>query len=209
MSKTSGEKQCPVFLTPVPEEAVLVDFGEVWTDAYLQAKMHWLDLNILRCQSSLASLQSIMSMPGTLSSWMHSKPNRQMLKKYQEAMQLYYFSDHLSVEASGTLHITTHHGDMTAACVFNISHPSDIHTANTEDDDFEDQRFEPEVRVILTDFAPVMWKKPMKKPKKNDTMKLVAKGAGTPRRSVKKDFGNAQCNSQSQTSLAKRYILQL
>jgi len=206
---TSGEKQRPSFLTPVPEEAVLVDCGEVWTDAYLEAEIHFMDLNILRCQSSLASLQSIMSTPSKFFSWMNSKPNRQMLKKYQEAVQLYCFSDHPSVEASGTLHITTHHGDVTATCVFNISPQSDTHAANTEDDDFEDQRFEPEVRVILTNFAPVMSKKPMKKSMKNDTMKLVTKCAGTPRCSVKNDLGNAQCNNQSQTRLAKRHIIQL
>jgi len=206
---TSGEKRCPAFLTPVPEEAVLVDPGEVWTGTYLQAEIHCMNLTILRCQSSLPSLQSIMSTPGTFSSWMRSKPNDKMLKKYQEAVQLYYYSDHPSVEASGTLHITTHLGDMTATCIFNISHRSDTHADNTEDDDFEDQSFEPEVRVILTDFAPVMSKKPVKKSMKNDTMKLVTKGAGTPSCSFKNDLGNEQCNSHSQTRLAKRCILQL
>jgi len=206
---TSGENQCPVFLAPVPEEAVFVDPGEVWTDAYIQAEIHCMDLNVLRCQSSFASLQSIMSTPGTFSSWMRSKPNKQMLRKYQEAVQLYCYSGHPFVEASGTLHITTQNCDMTAACIFNVSHQSGTHAVSTEDDDFEDQSFEPEVRVILTDFAPVMSKKPAKKSMKNDTMKLVTKCAGTPRCSVKNDLGNAQCNNQSQTRLAKRHIIQL
>jgi len=217
----SEEKRCPAFLPPLPEKDVFVDLDDVLTDAYIQADIHCMDLEILACQSSSAVLQSILSTPTTFHSWMCSKPNRKMLEKYQEAVQLCYDAVCPCAEAAGTLHITTQHCDMTATCVFHIGHQSGTHAANTEDDDFEDQSFEPDVSMILTDFAPVISNKPMKndnmklapimskKRMKNDKMKVVMMGVGTPRCSVKNHLGNEDCNSQSQTRLAKRNILKL
>jgi len=192
----------PTLLAPVPEDSVFVDHGEGWTDAYVEVEIHCTELTAITCQSSCAALQSILSKPNTLASWMRSIPNQHMLQTYQQAVQLCYDSGHSFVEASGTLYITTQSCDMTATCIFNIGLKSDTFT---EDDDFEDQSFEPEVRVILTDFAPVKSKKTMN----DDSIKLVMKGVGTPSCSVKNHLGNVDFNSQSQAGLAKRHILKL
>jgi len=193
----------PTLLAPVPEDSVFVDYGEDWTGAYVHVEIQCTKLYALKCQSSCAALQSILSKPTTFASWMSSKPNKQMLQNYQEAVQFCYDSGHSFVEASGTLYITTQSCEMTATCLFKISFQSET---CTEDDDFEDQSFEPEVRVILTDFAPVVSKKTVVN---DDSIKRVMKGAGTPSCSVKSHLGNADCKIKSQAGLAKRHILKL